>query len=985
MKNWPSLVLAIIAIILSLVMLVILLPVKGLLTGTTEKLKVFEESIKDQGASLSEVTEKISAFPDFSSYEKSIADLGERLTLISDQSEQLNLKLKNVENLGTQIEMLNQSIYDSVKRVEALEKAFIELRHLSGEKDAQISELTTKINQIETISTEIPVIKEQILSLNVDKRFVETAEKLENQKIMLLNQIEALKMEFKEDWQKNESEKIAFLEKLDTFQENIEKQKQDLLSFQNNWKTELEKLRNENQTGLATLQDNLSTQQNFIQTRIAEIEQLKKSLTQITEQIVTLDKKSLQVQELDKRVVDIDKYVKNVEEKMNTIKTSVETEVKAIHEQIENLSSSLQGMETSQQSYLEELTNVKNQSSAQLADLAKVLTQYETLNTNLTTIKNSLAETTSQFISQSNFESWKQQLEKQLDDSAKIVENLRNEMNTIKTSVETEVKAIHEQIENLSSSLQGMETSQQSYLEELTNASSLIHSHLNNLDSKTNVLESNLSQLEEAQKAAAAHSDQLEILVNGFNQSLEEVKNKMNNISGKINEQFEQIKKEISIGQEKSLTELKDQVEAIGQTLPDIESLKEIQSKISEFLENEKLLKEKIELIQIDKAMLLAEIEGNEKNIALLQENLEKIRNQQSTSSEAMTNIEEKIQSLQNQKDELANRLTKSDDELRLLESTMKDWGNKWEVMNNLLEKNTAEINQLIEGVKNEYQKLQIDISKKIDDEKLKTSLDTFNNSMNQVINRVATLEQFNQELGKKEIFSRVDAIEEKISTVEGRIDSIVQEYGISTPEIETLKVAVDNLKQEKIAIKEKIDLLFDALDGQKYIQETQQSLQSMNQEKDNLQEEIAKLSREKYDIEGDLQAKQKELSRIDQELEVLREEKQSAENIQKLEEEKIQVEKEMQSLTRDIENKLNQIEVLQKKIQELSMQLDESKKYTSYIILPWDNLWNIARRYYNDGTKWEKILEANSDIIDSPYNLKPYTEIKIPRISTLD
>lgn len=223
-------------------MLVILLPVKGLLTGTTEKLKVFEESIKDQGASLSEVTEKISAFPDFSSYEKSIADLGERLTLISDQSEQLNLKLKNVENLGTQIEMLNQSIYDSVKRVEALEKAFIELRHLSGEKDAQISELTTKINQIETISTEIPVIKEQILSLNVDKRFVETAEKLENQKIMLLNQIEALKMEFKEDWQKNESEKIAFLEKLDTFQENVEKQKQDLLSFQNNWKTELEKL-----------------------------------------------------------------------------------------------------------------------------------------------------------------------------------------------------------------------------------------------------------------------------------------------------------------------------------------------------------------------------------------------------------------------------------------------------------------------------------------------------------------------------------------------------------------------------------------------------------------------------------------------------------------------------------------------------------------------------------------------------------------------
>ena len=874
LRNWPSLVLAIIAIILSLVMFSILYPVKGLLTGTTEKMKGLEESIKNQGTSLAEVTEKISALPDFSFYEKSIADLGDRLAIIGDQGEQLSQKLKNLEVLGTQIETLNQSIRDSVNRVEGLEKAFIELRYLSGKKDTQISELTTKLSQLEIMSTEIPAIKDQLLSLNVDQRFVDTAEIIETQKNNLQDQIESLKIEFKSSWQKNESERLAFIDKLDSFQENVEKQKQELVSFQNNWKEELGKLRNENQTVLTAIQDELNTQQNFIQTRIAEIDQLKESFAQLVQNITSLDHKFLRVQELETKVVNFDNLVKDIEEKMDTMKTTVESEVQLIREQIKSFSSSLQEIETSQQSYVEELTNL----------------------------------------------------------------------------------------------------------------SSLINSQLNNLDSKTFVLESNLNQMEETQKTIASRSDQLEILVNGFNQSLETTKSQMVSLSEKINEQFDQVKNEISVGQEKTLLELQDQVEAIGITLPNIiESLEEMKSKISELVANEESLKQKIDLIQNEKAMLLAEIEGNEKNIALLQENLENIRSQQSSGDEAMVIIEGKIQSLQNLKDELENRLVKTDAQLQSLESATKDWGNKWDEMNTLLEKNIADVKQFVAEVKDEYQKIQNDISKKIDDEKLKTSLDTFNNSMNQVLNRVGTLEQFNQELNKKEIFARVDAIEGKISAVEGKINSIVQEYGISLPEVETLKEAINDLKQEKLAIEERVDLLFEALDGQKHIEETQQSLQSMNQEKGDLQVEIERLSREKFDLEEDLKTKQEELSRIDKELVILKEEKQSAENIKKLEEEKERVEKEVQSLTSDVENKLSQIEFLQKKIQELSAQLDESKKYTSYVILPWDNLWNIARRYYRDGTKWEKILEANSGIIDSPYNLQPYTEIKIPRLSTLN
>ena len=53
-----------------------------------------------------------------------------------------------------------------------------------------------------------------------------------------------------------------------------------------------------------------------------------------------------------------------------------------------------------------------------------------------------------------------------------------------------------------------------------------------------------------------------------------------------------------------------------------------------------------------------------------------------------------------------------------------------------------------------------------------------------------------------------------------------------------------------------------------------------MNQEKDDLRVEIERLSHERFDLEEDLKTKQEELSRIDKELVILKEEKQSAENI---------------------------------------------------------------------------------------------------------
>jgi 5'-nucleotidase / UDP-sugar diphosphatase len=48
-----------------------------------------------------------------------------------------------------------------------------------------------------------------------------------------------------------------------------------------------------------------------------------------------------------------------------------------------------------------------------------------------------------------------------------------------------------------------------------------------------------------------------------------------------------------------------------------------------------------------------------------------------------------------------------------------------------------------------------------------------------------------------------------------------------------------------------------------------------------------------------------------------------------------------------------------------------------SYTIKPGDKLWNIAKDFYGDATKYQKILDANPGL--NPDNMKPGTKIVIP------
>lgn len=59
--------------------------------------------------------------------------------------------------------------------------------------------------------------------------------------------------------------------------------------------------------------------------------------------------------------------------------------------------------------------------------------------------------------------------------------------------------------------------------------------------------------------------------------------------------------------------------------------------------------------------------------------------------------------------------------------------------------------------------------------------------------------------------------------------------------------------------------------------------------------------------------------------------------------------------------------------------QQDNAPSAGSYTIAEGDSLWKIAKKYYNDGTSWRKIYEANKDKITNPNNIKKGTVITIP------
>jgi nucleoid-associated protein YgaU len=57
----------------------------------------------------------------------------------------------------------------------------------------------------------------------------------------------------------------------------------------------------------------------------------------------------------------------------------------------------------------------------------------------------------------------------------------------------------------------------------------------------------------------------------------------------------------------------------------------------------------------------------------------------------------------------------------------------------------------------------------------------------------------------------------------------------------------------------------------------------------------------------------------------------------------------------------------------------DEAAEALSYTVEAGDTLWKVAERVYGDGSEYQRIFEANRDLLDSPDHILPGLELKFP------
>ena len=63
-------------------------------------------------------------------------------------------------------------------------------------------------------------------------------------------------------------------------------------------------------------------------------------------------------------------------------------------------------------------------------------------------------------------------------------------------------------------------------------------------------------------------------------------------------------------------------------------------------------------------------------------------------------------------------------------------------------------------------------------------------------------------------------------------------------------------------------------------------------------------------------------------------------------------------------------------------IKIANSNHSTTHKIMADDNLYNLAKRYYNDESKWIKIYQANKNRMPDPHSLKIGQELLIPDIT---
>ncbi|NSW75422.1 MAG: hypothetical protein HPY68_01340 [Candidatus Atribacteria bacterium] len=425
--------------------------------------------------------------------------------------------------------------------------------------------------------------------------------------------------------------------------------------------------------------------------------------------------------------------------------------------------------------------------------------------------------------------------------------------------------------------------------------------------------------------------------------------------------------------------EIGEKVGKALEELPDKAKLEALEKEMATVLSQKEEILSQLRFWYEERGKLQQELEGRRKDI----ENLEKrIAEEEATgraAQETLVKMKEELENLSGLRRELEGRLDQFNSQISTLEAGLKEYEAK---MDNLVSAMNLEVQRLAKSVETIQEDLGTLKSEGVAlPPNVAQALDNLEKGFEEVSQRLREVEGFAQNFFRMGIETKISSMGEEIQAVAKKIESMMESYPATSAEIESLRKMVEELRQGKLDIEKRFENLTQEVENLKKGKEIMGDVESLNQEKEQLRQEIESLAGERINLESELQKKQYEVEKIKGELQKLETEKGgSAEEINRLRETLRRAEEGVDILKRQLQEKEGQIEVLQRRNEELTRRLEETEKYTSYVILPWDNLWTIARRYYRDGRKWKAILEANRNIITDPYKLQPYVEIKIPR-----
>lgn len=424
-----------------------------------------------------------------------------------------------------------------------------------------------------------------------------------------------------------------------------------------------------------------------------------------------------------------------------------------------------------------------------------------------------------------------------------------------------------------------------------------------------------------------------------------------------LEEKFLSLEKNVGAWKEDVFQSLRKEVEA----LPTSQDLETIRKDLDALFAEREELRLKLQIALAEYERIAKDLEGKGKDIALLREEVQK------ATGPELESLRKQLEAFVSAQKSLEETLGKTEQEIRVLQETLQAKDREMETMLRGVAQNVQALSERLEAFGKRLEELGV--------------LAPLKESFGVLEARLAEIERFTKEVLKKDLETKMQSLEETVAALRAEVKRVATESQLSSSNWQSVLKLLEGLEKSKASLEQRIQELYGLIEGREKKEEVEKDVQSLLREKEALRLEIAGLAKERMSLEGELEKRKRELADIEKSLAQLRAEKGSAERIRELEEAREKAEKEIQELQEALEAKDTQIADLQRKNEELSLRLEEAKKFTSYVILPWDSLWKIARRYYRDGRKWTVIWEANRDKIPDPQKLQPYVEIRIPRV----